>query len=156
MASAARQDPDCRQPLGGAAGPGRAFGDAFGFGEAPGLEQSREREVATDGVETAARRLDHGVAGAADADVDQRSRVEQSRRLQPGEICHPPVLELVAVVRGELRIEVRTLSRILRLLLDVLLRDKQRNAVDDAQRPTLEDPRRRVDSRTLLALALRP
>ncbi len=63
-----------RQLLGRAADPQRALADALRLRELPRSEQALERQIAADRRPAGPRRFDHGVAGSADADVDERRR----------------------------------------------------------------------------------
>ena len=107
-----------RQPLGRAAHPQRAVGDAFDFGKPASSRKPLKREVATDGRRSVARRFDHRVAGAADADVHDRCLpvAQRAGGAETLQVAQPPLLEVVAAIAGELRVEVAPLVLVLRVV----------------------------------------
>ena len=122
-----------RQPLRRAADPQRPLEHALGGREAPCAPEPVQREVAANGTAARAGGLDHGVPGAADADVHERLvRREDARWAQPLEIRDAPVLELVPLVAAELRVEVGALTGVLLVRRNRRLLDEDRDAVHDA------------------------
>ena len=104
-----------RQSFGGADRPVRAAADSFAAREARRGEHAGHRQIAADGVDAAARGLDHRRAGAADADVEvgPATCVDLECVEDPLDEAHPPVVERVRPVPGELGVEILALRDVL-------------------------------------------
>lgn len=127
------------QTFGRAANPERPFRNAFRLGEAARLSEPFEGEIAADGELPRPCGLDDRVARATHANVHQRCRsaVDRFCRAQAVEVADSPVLRLVPLVAGKLRVEEAELMVVLCVGGEQLVVHHDDDAIRDREAPVL-------------------
>jgi len=121
------------QSLRRAADPKRPIRDPCRASKTAGADQALEREVAAHGRRARPRRLDHGVAGSAHADVDERRfRIaEHAAGPKASKVTEAPGLGPTVGVMSELGVEVPALPAVLRITSQLVFVDHHQYAFGD-------------------------